>query len=245
MTRDAELEARPRGVTSGAGRKFRLGLRYIVLLMPAAVVFIALPNRWSDCSCAADSARCRSHRRHAPGVLDRAVPFSVYLFAAASQLANRYALRDQRGRERAERRPGAGPLPSLGAGPAPPDRGYTVAAILALLLLGGGYRSRSTGPSAPRWCGRQLRAPRRDVASPLAGASGRPPPIALVASAIAALRGGIVYVIVRTLRAPELKALFDSSAHCSPARRVTMGWRPNRMYESGSSKSGGPWPFAS
>jgi putative peptidoglycan lipid II flippase len=202
-------------------RRFRLGMRYIVLLMlPAAVLFVALAQPMvgvlvrggfsaHDAAVTADTLQA-----FAIGL----VPFSVYLFA----LRGFYALADTRTPfviNAVENVLNVGLalalFPSLGVqGLALAWTGaYSVAAILALVMLGRRVPKPidgSVGASVVR--ASVAGAALAIVAAPLAGAIGRATANrALVASAIAALAGGIVYVVVLALlRAPELKALFGS-----------------------------------
>jgi putative peptidoglycan lipid II flippase len=202
-------------------QRFRLGLRYIVLLMlPAAVVFVALAQPMvgvlvrggfsaHDAAVTADTLQAFSI-----GL----VPFSVYLFA----LRGFYSLSDTRTPfviNAIENVLNVGLalalFPSLGVqGLALAWTGaYSVAAILALVMLGRRIPKPidgSVGATVVR--ASVAAAALAIVASPLAGAIGRATANrALVASAIAALAGGIVYVVVLALlRAPELKALFGS-----------------------------------
>jgi putative peptidoglycan lipid II flippase len=202
-------------------RRFRLGMRYIVLLMlPAAVLFVALAQPMvgvlvrggfsaHDAAVTADTLQA-----FAIGL----VPFSVYLFA----LRGFYALADTRTPfviNAVENVLNVGLalalFPSLGVqGLALAWTGaYSAAAILALVMLGRRVPKPidgSVGASVAR--ASVAGAALAIVAAPLAGAIGRATANrALVASAIAALAGGIVYVVVLALlRAPELKALFGS-----------------------------------
>ncbi|MDQ1510777.1 MAG: putative peptidoglycan lipid flippase [Actinomycetota bacterium] len=206
---------------AGLARKFRLGLRYVVLLMlPAAVLFVALAQpmvgvlvrggfRPHDAAVTADTLQAFSI-----GL----VPFSVYLYA----LRGFYALADTRTPfviNAIENVANVGLalalFPSLGVqGLALAWTGaYSVAAILALVML----RRRVPDPFDASVGASVVRASIAGialaiVASPLAAAIGRATANrALVASAAATLAGGIAYLLVLlALRAPELRSLFAS-----------------------------------
>jgi len=206
---------------AGLAQKFRLGLRYILLLMlPAAVVFVALAQPMvgvlvrggfsaHDAAVTADTLQALSI-----GL----VPFSVYLYA----LRGFYALADTRTPfviNTVENVLNVGLalalFPSLGVqGLALAWTGaYSAAAILALFML----RRRVPRPVDASVGASLVRASLAGaalaiVASPLAAAIGRATANrALVASAVAALAGGIVYVIVLALlRTPELRSLLGS-----------------------------------
>jgi putative peptidoglycan lipid II flippase len=205
----------------GLARRFRLGLRYIILLMtPAAVLFIVLAQPMvgvlvrggfhaHDAAVTADTLQALS-----VGL----VAFSVYLYA----LRGFYARADTRtpfivnAFENALNIGLALALfPSLGVqGLALAWSGaYTVAAILALFML----RRRMPGPVDAAVGASVVRAAVAGlalalVASPVAAAIGRTPANrALVAAAAAAVAGGIAYVIVLVLlRTPELRSLFST-----------------------------------
>ena len=202
-------------------RKFRLGLRYIVLLMlPAAVLFIALAQPMvgvlvrggfhaHDAAVTADTLQAFSI-----GL----IPFSVYLYA----LRGFYALHDTRTPfviNAVENTVNVGLalalFPSLGVqGLALAWTGaYSVAAILALVML----RRRVPQPvdrgvraSVVRAC--LAGAVLAMVAGPLAAAIGRSSANrALFATAAAGLAGGAAYVLVLlALRTPELRSLFGT-----------------------------------
>ena len=202
-------------------RKFRLGLRYLVLAMvPASVLFIALAQPMvgvlvrggfhaHDAAVTADTLQA-----FAIGL----VPFSVYLYA----LRGFYALHDTRTPfliNAVENMVNVGLalalFPSLGVqGLALAWTGaYSVAAVLALVML----RRR-----VPRPVDRDVRASvvraaiagavLAIVASPLAAAIGRSSANrALVTTAIAGLAGAGAYAIVLVgLRTPELKSLMGA-----------------------------------
>jgi putative peptidoglycan lipid II flippase len=199
-------------------RKFRLGLRYIVLLMvPAAVLFVALAQpmvgvlvrggfRPHDAAVTADTLQALSI-----GL----VAFSVYLYA----LRGFYALADTRTpfvvnafENGANIALALALFPSLGVqGLALAWTGaYSIAAILALVML---HRrmpnpvDTDVGVSVVRAL--VAAAALAIVASPLAAAIGRTSANrALVATAVAAVAGGIAYVgVLALLRAPELRSL--------------------------------------
>jgi putative peptidoglycan lipid II flippase len=206
---------------AGLARKFRLGLRYVVLLMlPAAVLFVALAQpmvgvlvrggfRSHDAAVTADTLQAFSI-----GL----VPFSVYLYA----LRGFYALADTRTPfviNAIENVANVGLAlalyPSLGVqGLALAWTGaYSLAAILALVML----RRRVPDPVDASVGASVVRASIAGialaiVASPLAAAIGRTTANrALVASAAAAFAGGIAYLLVLlALRAPELRSLLAS-----------------------------------
>jgi putative peptidoglycan lipid II flippase len=199
-------------------RKFRLGLRYIILLMtPAAVIFVALAQpmvgvlvrggfRPHDAAVTADTLQVLSI-----GL----VAFSVYLYA----LRGFYALADTRTpfvvnaiENGANIALALALFPSLGVqGLALAWTGaYSIAAILALAML---HRrmprpvDADVGASTVRAL--IAAAALAIVASPLAAAIGRTPANrALVATAVAAAAGGIAYVgVLALLRSPELRSL--------------------------------------
>jgi putative peptidoglycan lipid II flippase len=203
------------------GRKFRLGLRYLVLLMlPAAVLFVALAQpmvgvlvrggfRPHDAAVTADTLQAFSI-----GL----VPFSVYLYA----LRGFYALHDTRtpfvinAVENVVNVVLALALfPTLGVqGLALAWTGaYSVAAILGLAML---------GRRVPQPVDRDVRASivrailagavLAIVASPLAAAIGRTSANrALVATAVAGLAGGVAYgLVLVALRTPELRSLLGT-----------------------------------
>ena len=202
-------------------RKFRLGLRYIVLLMaPAAVLFVALAQPMvgvlvrggfhpHDAAVTADTLQAFSI-----GL----VAFSVYLYA----LRGFYALADTRTpfvvnaiENGANIALALALFPSLGVqGLALAWAGaYSIAAILALVML----RRRMPKPVDADVGASVVRAliaaaALAIVASPLAAAIGRTPANrALVATAVAAVAGGIAYVgVLALLRAPELRSLLTS-----------------------------------
>jgi putative peptidoglycan lipid II flippase len=206
---------------TGLARKFRLGLRYIVLLMlPAAVLFIVLAQPMvgvlvrggfsaHDAAVTADTLQAFSI-----GL----VPFSVYLYA----LRGFYALADTRTpfminaiENVANIGLALALFPSLGVqGLALAWSGaYSIAAILALVML----RRRIPGPVDATVGATVVRASIAGfalaiVAAPLAAAIGRETANrALVASAVAAAAGGIAYFLVLlALRAPELRSLLAS-----------------------------------
>jgi putative peptidoglycan lipid II flippase len=212
---------------AGLARKFRLGLRYLMLLMvPAAVLFITLAQpmvgvlvrggfRPHDAAVTADTLQAFSI-----GL----VPFSVYLYA----LRGFYALHDTRtpfvinAVENVVNVVLALALfPSLGVqGLALAWTGaYSVAAILGLAML---------GRRVPRPVDRDVRgsmsraaiagAVLAIVASPLAAAIGRTSANrALVATAVAGLAGGVAYVLVLVaLRTPELRSLLGTLRRTAP-----------------------------
>ena len=199
-------------------RKFRLGLRYLLLLMlPASVLFVALAQPMvgvlvrggfhaHDAAVTADTLQAFSI-----GL----VPFSVYLYA----LRGFYALHDTRTPfviNAVENALNIGLavvlFPSLGVqGLALAWTGaYSVAAVLALVML---HRrvphpiDRDVRASAVRavLAGAALAI----VASPLAAAIGRTSANrALFTTAAAGLAGGLAYVVVLfVLRTPELRSL--------------------------------------
>jgi putative peptidoglycan lipid II flippase len=206
---------------AGLARKFRLGLRYIVLLMvPAAVLFIVLAQPMvgvlvrggfssHDAAITADTLQA-----FAIGL----VPFSVYLYA----LRGFYSLTDTRTPfviNTIENIANVGLalalFPSLGVqGLALAWSGaYSIAAILALVML----RRRVPDPVDAAVGATVVRASIAGVvlaivAAPLAAAIGRETANrALVASATAAVAGGIAYFLVLVvLRAPELRSLLAS-----------------------------------
>jgi putative peptidoglycan lipid II flippase len=206
---------------AGLARKFRLGLRYIVLLMlPAAVLFIVLAQPMvgvlvrggfspHDAAVTADTLQAFSI-----GL----VPFSVYLYA----LRGFYALADTRTPfmiNAIENVANVGLalalFPSLGVqGLALAWSGaYSIAAILALVML----RRRIPDPVDATVGATVVRASIAGVAlaivaAPLAAAIGRETANrALVASAVAAAAGGIAYFLVLlALGAPELRSLLAS-----------------------------------
>lgn len=202
-------------------RKFRLGLRYIVLLMtPAAVLFVALAQPMvgilvrggfqpHDAAVTADTLQAFSI-----GL----VAFSVYLYA----LRGFYALADTRTpfvvnavENGANVALAIALFPSLGVqGLAWAWTGaYSLAAVLALVMLGRRLPhtvDAAVGASVVRAliAGVALAI----VASPLAAAIGRTPANrAVVATVAAAAAGGIAYVVVLAmLRAPELRSLLTT-----------------------------------
>jgi putative peptidoglycan lipid II flippase len=202
-------------------RKFRLGLRYLVLLMlPAAVLFVALAQPMvgvlvrggfhpHDAAVTADTLQAFSI-----GL----VPFSVYLYA----LRGFYALHDTRTpflinvvENLVNVALALALFPALGVqGLALAWSGaYAVAAILALAIL----RRRVPQPVDRTVRASMVRASLAGavlaiVASPLAAAIGRTPANrALLASAAAGLAGGVAYLLVlAALRAPELRSLFGT-----------------------------------
>jgi putative peptidoglycan lipid II flippase len=205
----------------GLASKFRLGLRYIVLLMvPATVIFVALAQPMvgvlvrggfhaHDAAVTADTLQVLS-----VGL----VAFSVYLYA----LRGFYALADTRTPfvvNAIENSINIGLalalFPSLGVqGLAWAwTAAYSIAAILALVML----RRRMPKPVDAAVGATVVRAliagaALAIVALPLAAAIGRTPANrAILATAVAALAGGITYVIVLALlRAPELRSLLSS-----------------------------------
>lgn len=205
----------------GLARRFRLGLRYLVLLMlPAAVLFVALAQPMvgvlvrggfdpHDAAVTADTLQAFSI-----GL----VPFSVYLYA----LRGFYALHDTRtpflinAVENVVNVALALALfPALGVqGLALAWSGaYAVAAVLALAIL----RRRVPQPVDRTVRASMVRASIAGVvlaivASPLAAAIGRTPANrALLATAAAGLVGGGAYVLVLAiLRTPELRSLLGT-----------------------------------
>jgi putative peptidoglycan lipid II flippase len=202
-------------------RKFRLGLRYIVLLMtPAAVLFVALAQPMvgvlvrggfhpHDAAVTADTLQALSI-----GL----VAFSVYLYA----LRGFYALADTRTpfvvnaiENGINIALALALFPSLGVqGLALAWTGaYSIAAILALVMLGR-RMPKPVDAAVGASVARALIAAvvLAIVASPLAAAIGRTPANrALVATAVAAGAGGIAYIgVLALLRAPELRSLLGS-----------------------------------
>ena len=203
---------------AGLARKFRLGLRYIVLLMlPAAVLFVALAQPMvgvlvrggfhpHDAAVTADTLQAFSI-----GL----VPFSVYIYA----LRGFYALADTRTpfvinaiENAANIGLALALFPTLGVqGLALAWTGaYSVAAILALVML----RRRVPGPVDAAVGATLVRASIAGVAlaivaSPLAAAIGHATANrALVGTTAAAAAGGIAYLLaLLALRTPELKSL--------------------------------------
>lgn len=218
----------------GLARNFRLGLRYLLLLMlPAAVLFVALAQPMVGVL-----VRGEFHAHDAAITADTLqafsiglVPFSVYLYA----LRGFYALHDTRtpflinAIENGINIALALVLfPSLGVqGLALAWSGaYSVAAILALVMLRRRVPrpvDRDVGLSAIRaaLAGAALAI----VASPLAAAIGRTSANrAIVTTAVAGLAGAGAYVVVLViLRTPELRSLLGTLRGANPARRVTMG----------------------
>jgi putative peptidoglycan lipid II flippase len=199
-------------------RRFRLGLRYIVLLMTAAaVLFVALAQPMvgmlvrggfepHDAAVTADTLQALSI-----GL----VAFSVYLYA----LRGFYAMADTRTpfvvnavENGANIVLALALFPSLGVqGLAWAWTGaYSIAAVLALVMLGRRL-PKTVDPGVGGAVVRALVAgvALAIVASPLAAAIGRTPANrAVVATLAASAAGGIAYVVVLAiLRAPELRSL--------------------------------------
>jgi putative peptidoglycan lipid II flippase len=205
----------------GLGRTFRVGLRYLLLLMaPAAVLFVALAQPMvgvlvrggfapHDAAVTADTLQAFAVSL---------VAFSVYLYA----LRGFYALADTRTpfvinaiENTINVALALALFPSLGVqGLALAWTGaYSLAAILALVML----RRRVPNPVDRTVGAAAIRAliagvALAIVASPLASAIGRTSANrAVVATAVAGLVGGVVYLLVLfVLRTPELRSLFAS-----------------------------------
>ena len=211
---------------AGLARKFRLGLRYLVLLMlPAAVLFIALAQpmvgvlvrggfRPHDAAVTADTLQAFSI-----GL----VPFSVYLYALRGFYAARHAhaVRDQRVRERRQRRARTRAVPVA-------RRAGTRTGMDGRLLGRRGPRSGDVGrrvrahPSigmsaAPVACGHRGSGASRSLPRARSRDRTRLANRALVATAVAGLAGGVAYVLVLVaLRTPELRSLLGTLRRTAP-----------------------------